>query len=74
LLDLGEERTWEVAIGDLSIVSRVPNIEVIRGAQGVYTARSIGKTTLSAYGKVNCPQGQICPQNILAFRVNIVVE
>jgi hypothetical protein len=74
LLSLGDERDWDISLSDSSIVSRVPNITVIRGAQGVYTAKAVGKTTLSANGKVRCEQGQICPQNILAFRIDIIVE
>ena len=50
LLNLGEGYTWDVGVSDEAVVSRVRNITVIRGAQGVYEALRPGTTTLSAVG------------------------
>ena len=50
LLNLGEEVDWTVDVADQTIVSRVVNIAVIRGTQGVYQAHKVGHTTLNAAG------------------------
>ena len=50
LLKLGEEYTWDINVSDQNVVSRVKNIAVVRGAQGVYDALQAGTVTLSATG------------------------
>ncbi len=74
LLNLGADYDWAVDVADQSVLSRVPNITVIRGAQGVYQARRAGTTTLAAQGKVICPPSQVCPQVIVDFRIQVVVK
>jgi hypothetical protein len=54
LLDLGAGYDWNIQIGDSSIVSRVPNIMVIKGAQGIYEAHKTGSTALTATGDPLC--------------------
>lgn len=54
LLNLGEGYTWSPVVADQQVVSRVPNISVIRGAQGIYEARAAGQTTLTATGDPPC--------------------
>ncbi|MEX0854712.1 MAG: hypothetical protein WD018_02980 [Nitrosopumilaceae archaeon] len=54
LLKLGEEYMWNVEIDSDDVVSRVKNIAVIRGAQGVYEAKMPGSATLSAAGDLPC--------------------
>lgn len=58
LLKLGEQYTWEVTVSDEAVLSRVKNIAVIRGAQGVYQANQPGTATLSASGDPVCRQSQ----------------
>ncbi len=43
LLKLGEIYNWEVTLSDPGVVSRVINIMVVRGAQGVYEAHKTGR-------------------------------
>jgi hypothetical protein len=62
-----------VKIDDQSVVARVPNIMVVRGAQGVYRALKPGSTTLSATGTAICAQGQVCPMYAIAFHVGLQV-
>jgi len=54
LLSLGTDYDWGVTVADPSIVDRVRNITVVRGAQGVYVALASGTTVLSAVGDPPC--------------------
>ncbi|MCB0003832.1 MAG: hypothetical protein KDI07_05825 [Anaerolineae bacterium] len=75
LLNLGEGYTWEVEISDPNVVSRVTNITVIRGAQGVYEALQPGTTTLSATGDPACRQTKPpCAMPTTLFTVTLVVS
>jgi hypothetical protein len=75
LVNLGEEFDWSVQIDDPSIVSRLPNITVARGAQGVYEAHRVGQTVLSATGDPVCRRAQpACAAPSRSFRVQIVVQ
>jgi hypothetical protein len=75
LLKLGEGFDWNISIGDMSIISRVPNISVIRGAQGIYEAKSAGQTTLQAVGDPLCRQDPTpCEVHSVSFQVNIDVK
>ena len=58
LLALGSDNDWKVQVGDETVVSRVPNISVIAGAQGVYAAKQPGQTTLTASGDPVCRTAQ----------------
>lgn len=46
-LELGDA-AWSVQVADQGVVSRVPNIMMVGGAQGEYQARAAGVTTLAA--------------------------
>jgi hypothetical protein len=50
LLKLGEGYDWAVTIDDQTVVSRVMNVMVIRGAQGLYQAKRTGQTMLDRQG------------------------
>jgi len=74
LLKLGEQYDWAVTISDQSVVSRVKNIAVVRGAQGVYDALQAGTVTLTATGDPACRQSQPpCMMPSRLFTVTIVV-
>ena len=73
LLKLGEDFDWAPIVGDLTVVSRVPNIAVVRGAQGIYQARQAGETDLTATRPARCPAGQSCPDLVATFSVHLVV-
>ncbi|MCX9026408.1 MAG: hypothetical protein OIN85_09975 [Candidatus Methanoperedens sp.] len=74
LLELGEGYDWNITIADQSIVSRVTNILVVRGAQGIYRAHKEGSSTLTAIGDPVCRQASPpCAAPSREFRVNIVV-
>ena len=75
LVNLGEEFDWTVQVTDPSIISRVPNITVVRGAQGVYQANRAGQTALSATGDPVCRKAQpACAAPSRAFQVQISVH
>ena len=75
LLALGEGYEWSVRVDDQSIVSRVPNVTVVRGAQGLYQARKPGETTLHASGDPACRKSTPpCAMPSRDFRVQIVVQ
>ena len=75
LLNLGDPYIWNVSIADPAIVSRVVNIAVVRGAQGVYEGRAAGETRLEAVGDLPCRQSRppcLAPSRL--FRLTIVVS
>lgn len=75
LLNLGEGYTWDVGVSDETVVSRVRNITVIRGAQGVYEALQPGTATLSAVGDPACRQAKPpCGMPSTLFTVTLVVS
>jgi hypothetical protein len=43
-----QDGQWTVGVADRTILRRVPNIAVVRGAQGVYEAHALGTTKLAA--------------------------
>ncbi|MCL5024972.1 MAG: hypothetical protein M1531_00515 [Chloroflexi bacterium] len=75
LLELGSDYDWTVTVADQNIVSRVVNVLVIRGAQGIYEAKQPGRTTLSATGDPPCRKAQPpCAAPSRTFRIDIVVR
>ena len=54
LLKLGDMYDWTISIDNQSVISRVKNIAVVRGAQGVYQVLAVGETLLSAVGNPQC--------------------
>ena len=75
LLKLGETFDWTVNISDQTVISRVRNIMVVRGAQGVYDALKAGTVMLAATGDPPCRQSHpACAAPSLLFEVTIVVK
>ncbi len=74
LLKLGDQFTWNVSVSDPAIVSRVVNIAVVQGAQGVYQANKAGDTMLSAVGLAVCPPLKVCPDVAIGFKLHIIVQ
>jgi hypothetical protein len=75
LLKLGENFDWTVNITDQTVISRVRNIMVVRGAQGVYDALKAGTVMLTATGDPPCRQlHPACGAPSLLFEVTIVVK
>jgi hypothetical protein len=75
LLQLGEEYTWDVSVSDQNVVSRVRNITVVRGAQGIYNALQAGTVTLSATGDPVCLQAKPpCAMPSIMFEIKVVVK
>ncbi len=76
LLNLGlEQYNWSVSVDDQNVLSRVPNILVIRGAQGVYEARNPGQANLTATGNPACRNlTPKCMIPSLIFRIIVIVQ
>jgi hypothetical protein len=75
LLQLGNEYEWIVEIPDETIISRVTNITVVSGAQGVYEARHRGSTMLVAAGDPPClKENPPCQQQSTGFQIDVVVQ
>ncbi|MCL4560491.1 MAG: hypothetical protein M1281_07750 [Chloroflexi bacterium] len=75
LLKLGDGFNWNVTVADQSVVSRVVNILVVRGAQGVYKAHQAGSTTLTAVGDPLCRQATpACAAPSILFKIQIEVS
>ena len=74
LVKLGEGN-YSVSSSDETVVSRVPNISVVRGAQGVYQAKKPGKAILTAAVGPDCPPNQICPQYLrVVLTITLIVQ
>jgi len=75
LLKLGEEYMWNVEIDNDDVVSRVKNIAIIRGAQGVYEAKMHGSAILSAAGDLPCREEvPPCMAPTILFKIQISVS
>ncbi len=75
LLDLGTGYDWTVNVANPSIVSRVVNVLVIQGAQGIYEAKQPGTTTLTATGDPPCRKATPpCALPSRIFQIHIVVQ
>ena len=72
LLKLGEGYDWNITIDDQTIFSRVVNVLVVRGAQGIYVAHR--PATLTAVGSPECLKSQPpCARPSILFKVFVVV-
>ncbi len=75
LLALGSGYDWTVNVANQAIISRVVNITVVSGAQGVYEAKAAGSTTLTAVGNPVCRKVQPpCGLPSRTFKVQITVR
>ncbi len=75
LLDLGLGYTWSLNLDNQNVISRVPNISVIRGAQGIYRAHQPGTATLTATGDPECRQSTPpCAVASVVFTLHINVQ
>lgn len=74
LLKLGETYNWDISIDDQSVVGRIPNVMVIKDAQGLYQGHNAGQTTLTATGDPWCyMQKPACMMPSILFRLDITV-
>lgn len=75
LLNLGSDYDWNPVVENQAVVSRVVGILVIRGAQGIYEAKSAGQTQLTATGDPACLKSKpACAMPSRLFQITIVVE
>jgi hypothetical protein len=54
LVKLGTDFDWTVTVSDPLVLSRVPGVTLVVGAQGLYVAQSAGQATISAVGDPPC--------------------
>lgn len=74
LLKLGAEYDWNITIDDHKIISRVPNVAVVGGAQGIYKAHKEGHTKLTATGDPVCRKEKPpCEMPSILFNIKVVV-
>ncbi len=76
LLDLGMDTyDWSVEIDNQAVLSRVPGVLVIRGAQGIYEAHTTGQATLTATGDPLCRQSAPpCAMPSMIFKITVNVR
>lgn len=75
LLALGDSHEWTVNVSDQDVLSRVPNVLVVRGAQGIYKANKPGEAVLTATGDPPCRQATPpCALPSIAFRLTVIVD
>jgi hypothetical protein len=75
LLNLGSNYDWSLNIDNNTVISRVPNIMVMQGAQGLFEAYDEGKTTLEATGDPLCLKATPrCAMPSILFKINVTVS
>lgn len=75
LLDLGNQFDWTVNIDDPNVLSRVKNVLVIVGAQGIYTADNPGQAILTALGDPLCRRSTPpCEAPSILFKITVTVQ
>lgn len=75
LLKLGADYTWNIAVSDGKVISQVPNVPLVYGAQGIYVADAAGTATLTAAGDPVCRQvTPACSTPSIQFSVTVVVK
>ncbi len=71
----GPPPNWRVTVSDTAVLQRVPNVMVVRGAQGIYQARQAGSAVLSAVSHYACESAHpACLTADRLFRVTIRVS
>jgi hypothetical protein len=74
LLKLGDGYDWSPVVDNPSVISRVINIAVVKGAQGIYSAHNVGIATLTATGDPVCRQEKpACMMPSIIFTLHIEV-
>ena len=76
LLNLGEDTfDWAVNIDNQNVLSRVKGVMVIRGAQGIYEANSMGQALVTATGNPLCRNSvPACEMPSIMFRITVIVQ
>lgn len=75
LLKLGGDYDWSIDIDNQTVVSRVMNIAVVKGAQGVYQSHNSGHATLTAVGNPFCLTADPpCKIYSLLFKLDVIVQ
>ncbi|MGA7194437.1 MAG: hypothetical protein WBW94_12480 [Anaerolineales bacterium] len=76
LLNLGMDTfDWTVEIDNQNVLSRVKGVMVIRGAQGIYQAISLGQAVLKATGNPLCRNlVPACEIPSILFKIIVIVQ
>ena len=75
LLKLGETYTWQINKSDPGMLSRVINVMLVRGAQGLYEAHQPGQADLTAVGDPLCRSAKpACMMPSILFEISVKVE
>jgi hypothetical protein len=75
LLKLGESFVWSVSFTRADVVTSNQKVTLEPGEQGVFVARTKGKTSLVAIGKPQCLQDDPpCTRPDVMFQMDIIVE
>ena len=71
-MKLGDFYDWSIDIKNQTVVSRIVNVMVIKGAQGLYQVHNVGQTTLTATGDPACyKETPRCLAPSILFRLDI---
>jgi len=74
LLSLDPELEWTITVSDPAVIDRQPDAAVPAGAQGVYIAKSQGRSTLQGSGTPACRKATPpCDKPTVAFQIKISV-
>lgn len=75
LLNLGSNYNWSLNIDNNTVISQVPNVLTIQGAQGLFESHVDGKATLTATGDPLCLQSvPRCGMPSILFKLDIITS
>jgi hypothetical protein len=76
LLNLGMDVfNWTVEVDNQNVLSRLINVMVIRGAQGIYEANNPGQAVLTAVGDPFCRSSvPACGAPSMLFKITVIVK
>jgi hypothetical protein len=75
LVKLGTDLIWTVSVRDPAILTPVPGVALVLGAQALYLASQTGRTTIAGVGDPACRSSQPpCLAPSLAWSVTVVVD
>jgi len=71
---LGDQYQWEIDPPDGVVLVRSSQPYLLRqGTQAIWLAKSVGRSTITATGRIACASGQPCPSTAILFTATVNV-
>ncbi len=74
-LDLDDQYTWNVVIGNRTVLKQVVDVQTIENLEGVYEGIAVGESVITANGEPKCLKDAIpCALRDRAFKITVRVQ